>query len=149
MAPQRSCVKSWGEYIFSGLRADWKLKFPGNLCFLDIVLFPESFNTARSVYQLLFTREKRMTGGTNFHFQILYRRAGFDGVSTSTGYFGCIILGMNFLFHANPPLNSPNSFWLKTAKGLRATLMLQLRCSLSAGMLHYSWISSFCQPGAR
>jgi len=67
--------------------------------FLNIELLPEPFDTSGGINQLLFARKERMAGRTNFYVNILYSRASFNDVATSTGDFSQLILGVNTLFH--------------------------------------------------
>jgi hypothetical protein len=69
---------------------------------LDVVFPPEPFYAARRVNELLFAGKKRMTGGTNFHLNVLYGRTGPDNVPAGAGYRRFFISGMNLVSHNNP-----------------------------------------------
>jgi hypothetical protein len=71
----------------------------GEESFFDVVFFPEAFNAARGIHELLLAGKKGMAGRTNFHFKIFFCGTGFNHVPTGTGYGGCFIFGMNLVSH--------------------------------------------------
>ena len=68
--------------------------------FADTGIFlVETFNPAGRINDLLFPRHEGMTLGTDFHLDVLFRRAGGNHVSADTGNGRFIIGGMDAFFH--------------------------------------------------
>ena len=61
----------------------------------------ELIDTSTGINQLLLAREEGMTVAANIYFQgfALFRRAGFEGSSTSASYGYFVIFGMYISFH--------------------------------------------------
>ena len=58
---------------FTRTENSWRLVLkPFRLGFFDIILFAEPFYTAGSIHQLLLAGKEWVTGGANFHLNILY-----------------------------------------------------------------------------
>jgi len=53
----------------------------------------------RRVDQFLLAGEKRMTGGTDFHGDIVLRGSGLDQVAARAADLGLLVLRMNVGFH--------------------------------------------------
>ena len=69
-----------------------------------IIFLVETFNATSRVYHLLFTREKRMTGGADFYTVITKRGTRFNDVTASACDFGRFVIGMNTFLHLEPLL---------------------------------------------
>src|SRR5437870_11892367 len=59
----------------------------------------EFFDAPGGIDELLFTREKRMTSGTNADLNITARRAGVINRAARAHNIGIVILWMNACFH--------------------------------------------------
>jgi hypothetical protein len=67
--------------------------------FLDVVLPAEAFNSTGRIDEFLLSRKERMTRGTNFDVDVLYRRARFDHIPAHAGDLCKFVFGVNTLFH--------------------------------------------------
>ena len=64
------------------------------------VALVEPVNTARGVYQFLFTRKERMAFGTYFDMQFLaHRRTRLESISARTGHGYFVVIWMYLWFH--------------------------------------------------
>jgi hypothetical protein len=71
---------------------------------LFYIVFPaEPFDTAGGINEFLFARKERMTGGTDFNFNILGGGTGFYHITAGAAYLSDLIFGMDFLFHVSDP----------------------------------------------
>jgi len=87
---------------------------------LDVVLFPESFDSAGGVYQFLFTGKEGVAGRADFYLDVLGCRTCFDNIPAGAGYLCHFILGMNFFFHfILQKLSNSVRLTLSLASGLR------------------------------
>jgi hypothetical protein len=89
----------------AGRNTIWNFKL--SVVFLKfLVFFSKPLDTAGCVDEFLFTREKRMTFGTNFHADILACGSHLDDISAGTRNRGRLIIGMRVGFHLDHfPLN--------------------------------------------
>jgi hypothetical protein len=74
----------------------------GLLCVALVV----SLDATRRVDQLLLAREKRMTVGANFQFQVADRRASFERVAAHACNDGFLVLRVNACFHFEQPFGA-------------------------------------------
>jgi hypothetical protein len=67
--------------------------------FLASVFLLESLHATCRVNDLLFTRDKGMALGTDFHLDVFPGGPGMDYISTDTAYRGLLVFRMNTFFH--------------------------------------------------
>ena len=72
--------------------------------FFDVVPSLESLYPASGVNDSLLAGKERVTLAANLHLEQWLRRAGSEGVTTSTNHFCFHIFGMNLVLH---PISTP------------------------------------------
>jgi hypothetical protein len=65
------------------------------------VFLLESLDATSAVNELLFAREERMTGRTDFQMNLFFRRARHERFAAGAFDRDKIVFGMTFLFHNN------------------------------------------------
>jgi len=65
------------------------------------VFLLESFDAACGVDEFLFAGVEGVAASADFDFDVLERRAGFEGVSAGAADFCEVVLGMDFFFHGD------------------------------------------------
>jgi hypothetical protein len=72
------------------------------------IFFVEAFHSPRGIHYLLFSRYERMTLGTDFNLNVLFRRPRIYDAPTYAGNGGFLVFRMDAFFHVFnlPPLEN-------------------------------------------
>ncbi len=126
--------------------------FKTGTSFLYAILLAEAIYTPSGVHEFLFSGKERVTGRTNFHLDVLYRRTGLNDITARARDRRQLVLWMYAALHrallACRPCMPENR--LDDGGWFPATIRNRPEAySLSAGRPHYSWFWSSCQSAAR